>query len=277
MRNGDLLSTAGSQSATNEGGNKIVTVGRRTHVTWQDVTPEGYFNRARTLDLDTGEWSPTYTLGSAYDDHARAVLVADAGGFLHAVLSGHNTACTYRRSLVANDASAWTDPVEIADGTYPCLVCGPDGNLYLGMRNGAQNGLELYRRPPDGPWHHVGKVIDRPAEYTGYACFACGLRLRRRRRAAPGVRHLRRHSRAARHPPGDRLPAVTGRRTDVAHLPRRAGADSGSPVRHGRTVSEHRPAARTDPSAGHDRAGQHRAGPGRHAPRPLPLPPEPGR
>ena len=58
MINGDLLSTAGSQSATNEGGNKIVTVGRRTHVTWQDVTPEGYFNRARTLDLDSGEWSP---------------------------------------------------------------------------------------------------------------------------------------------------------------------------------------------------------------------------
>ena len=119
MRNGDLLSTAGSQSATNEGGNKIVTVGRRTHVTWQDVTPEGYFNRVRTLDLDSGEWSPTCTLGSAYDDHARAVLVADAGGFLHAVLSGHNTACTYRRSRSANDASAWTDPVEIADGTYP--------------------------------------------------------------------------------------------------------------------------------------------------------------
>ena len=175
MSNGDLLSTAGSQSATNEGGNKIVTVGRRTHVTWQDVTPEGYFNRARTLDLDSGEWSPTCTLGSAYDDHARAVMVADAGGFLHAVLSGHNTACTYRRSRAANDASSWTDPVEIADGTYPCLVCGPDENLYLGMRNGARNGLELYRRPPDGPWHHVGKVIDRLAEYTGYACFACGL------------------------------------------------------------------------------------------------------
>ena len=185
MRNGDLLSTAGSQSATNEGGNKIVTVGRRTHVTWQDVTPEGYFNRVRTLDLDTGEWSPTCTLGSAYDDHARAVLVADADGFLHAVLSGHNTACTYRRSRAANDASAWTDPVEIADGTYPCLVCGPNGNLYLGMRHGAQNGLELYRRPPDGPWHHVGKVIDRLAEYPGYACFACGLRF-----DGDGVLHL---------------------------------------------------------------------------------------
>ena len=174
MRNCDLLSTAGSQAATNEAGNKIVTVGRRTHVTWQDVTPEGYFNRARTLDLDTGEWSPTYTLGSAYDDHARAVMVADADGFLHVVLSGHNTPCTYRRSRAANEASAWTDPMEIADGTYPYLVCGPDEHLYLGMRNGKQNGVELYRRPPDGPWHHVGKVIDRLADYPGYACFQCG-------------------------------------------------------------------------------------------------------
>ena len=118
----------------------------------------------------------------------------------------------------------------------------------------------------------------RPAgRVHGIRLFCVRPRLRRRRRAAPGVRHLRRHSRAARHPPGDRLPAVTGRRTDVAHLPRRAGLGSGSPVRHGRALPEHRPAPRTDPSAGHDRAGQHRAGPGRHAPRPLPLPPEPGR
>ena len=172
MHNCDLLSTAGSQSATNEAGNKIVTVGRRTHVTWQDVTPEGYFNRARTLDLDTGEWSPTYTLGSAYDDHARAVMVADADGFLHVVLSGHNTPCTYRRSRAANEASAWTDPMEIADGTYPYLVCGPDEHLYLGMRNGNQNGVELYRRPPDGPWHHVGKVIDRLADYRDTPAFS---------------------------------------------------------------------------------------------------------
>ena len=57
MRRTDLLSSAGSQAATNEAGNKVVTVGRRTHVTWQDVTPEGYFNRVRTLDLDDGEWS----------------------------------------------------------------------------------------------------------------------------------------------------------------------------------------------------------------------------
>ena len=174
MRKFDLLSTEGSQSATNEDGNKIVTVGRRTHMTWQDVTPKGYFNRVRTLDLDTGEWSPTYTLGSAYDDHSRAVMVGDGDGFLHVVLSGHNTPSTYRRSCAANDASSWTDPTEIADGTYPYLICGPGEQLYLTMRNGKQNGLELYQKPPDGPWHHVGKVIDRLADYPGYACFHGG-------------------------------------------------------------------------------------------------------
>ena len=149
MRRTDLLSSAGSQAATNEAGNKVVTVGSRTHVTWQDVTPEGYFNRVRTLDLDSGEWSVTYTLGSAYDDHARAVMIADGDGFLHAILSGHNTPCTYRRSLRANDAADWTDPVPVADGTYPYLVCGPGSDLFLTLRNAERwNGVELYTKPP---------------------------------------------------------------------------------------------------------------------------------
>ena len=233
MHDCDLLSTAGSQAATNEAGNKIVTVGRRTHVTWQDVTPEGYFNRARTLDLDTGEWSPTYTLGSAYDDHARAVMVADADGFLHVVLSGHNTPCTYRRSRAANEASAWTDPMEIADGTYPYLVCGPDEQPVPGHaqrqaeRRGAVSQAARRAMAPRRQGH-------RPAgRLPGIRLFSVRPPLRRRRRAAPGERHLRRHPRPARHPPGDRLPAVTGRRTELAHLARRAGVDSGSPVRDG--------------------------------------------
>ena len=175
MRRTDLLSSAGSQAATNEAGNKVVTVGRRTHVTWQDVTPDGYFNRVRTLDLDSDEWSETYTLGSAYDDHARAVMVADGDGFLHAILSGHNTPCTYRRSRRANDAADWTDPIAVADGTYPYLVCGPDAHLFLTLRNAERwNGVDLYTKPPDAPWRPVGKVIERLADYTGYAAFHCG-------------------------------------------------------------------------------------------------------
>ena len=175
MRKMDLLSTAGSQAATNEAGNKVVTVGRRTHVTWQDVTPEGYLNRVRTLDLDTGEWSQTYTLGSAYDDHARAVMVADCEGFLHVILSGHNTPCTYRRSVQANEAADWTDPTPVADGTYPYLVCGPRGELFLTLRNAERwNGVEMYMKPNDGLWRHTGKVIERLADYPGYAAYACG-------------------------------------------------------------------------------------------------------
>ena len=175
MRRTDLLTSAGSQAATNEAGNKVVTVGHRTHVTWQDVTPEGYFNRVRTLDLDSGDWSETYTLGSAYDDHARAVMIADSDGFLHAILSGHNTPCTYRRSRTANDAADWTDPVPVADGTYPYLVCGPGDDLYLTVRNAERwNGVELYTKPNTEPWRHVGKVIERLADYPGYAAFHCG-------------------------------------------------------------------------------------------------------
>ncbi|MCY4374116.1 MAG: BNR-4 repeat-containing protein, partial [Spirochaetaceae bacterium] len=175
MRRTDLLSSAGSQAATNEAGNKVVTVGRRTHVTWQDVTPEGYFNRVRTLDLDSGAWSETRTLGSAYDDHARAVMVADGDGFLHAILSGHNTPCTYRRSQRANDAADWTEPVPVADGTYPYLVCGPGGDLFLTLRNAERwNGIEMYKKYYNGSWCHVGKVIERLADYPGYAAFHSG-------------------------------------------------------------------------------------------------------
>jgi hypothetical protein len=169
------MSTAGSQAATNEAGNKVVTVEEKTHVTWQDVTSEGYFNRIRTLNRLNGEWSPIETLGSARDDHARAVLVADSAGFHHVILSGHNTACTYRRSKNANDSSDWTAPVEVADGTYPYLVCGPDETLFLTLRNANRwNGVELYAKPKDAPWGHVGKIIERLSDYQGYAAFSSG-------------------------------------------------------------------------------------------------------
>ena len=111
MRSISLMSTAGSQAATNEAGNKVVTVEEKTHVTWQDVTSEGYFNRIRTLNRLNGEWSPIETLGSARDDHARAVLVADSAGFLHVILSGHNTACTYRRNLSLSGMWPRRDPI----------------------------------------------------------------------------------------------------------------------------------------------------------------------
>ena len=169
------ISEYGSEAATNEAGSKIITVGEKTHVTWQDVVEAGYFNRVRTLDRNSGEWSETWTLDKAKDNHARGVITSDGDGFLHVILSGHNTPCNYRRSLRPNDASEWSDPVEVASGTYPYFVCGPDDTLYLTLRNADRwDGTDFYSREPDGEWRFRGKIVGHDHKYTGYAAFAGG-------------------------------------------------------------------------------------------------------
>ena len=89
-----LISSTGSERATSGAGNKIVTFGGKTHVVWQDVTSEGYFNRVGSLDHATGRWSEPFTLNKGRDNHARPVLTVDGRGYLHAILSGHNSGCS---------------------------------------------------------------------------------------------------------------------------------------------------------------------------------------
>ena len=48
-----LISDIGSERATNDSG-KIITTATHTHVIWQDVSRESYFNRVRSLDYQTG-------------------------------------------------------------------------------------------------------------------------------------------------------------------------------------------------------------------------------
>ncbi len=172
----DRISTIGSERATSGGGNKIVTYRGRTHVVWQDATKEGYFNRIRTLDHATGTWGATVTLNEGRDNHARPVLTIDHEGFLHAVLSGHNSPVTHRRSVRANDSSAWTPAVAIGKGTYPIIACGPDGSLYVTMRSAKRwNGVDLYVKRPGAPWTRQCKLVKRHETLRGYAAFHGGL------------------------------------------------------------------------------------------------------
>jgi hypothetical protein len=85
-----IISEQGSERATNDSG-KVITFDGRTHVTWQDVTRQGYYNRVRTFDHATGCWGEPITLSEGVDNHARAVLAIDPDGILHAVLGGHGT------------------------------------------------------------------------------------------------------------------------------------------------------------------------------------------
>jgi len=167
-----LVSAQGSERATSGMGDLIVTIGERTHVVWQDSTADGYWARVRTLDRSSGRLSETVTLGKGVDNHARPCIAADADGYLHVIISGHNTAFQYLRSARPNDSSEWTRLACSVSGTYPFLSCGPDKTLYLTARSSSHNGVDLYTRPPEGEWTLAHPLILRREpqyrEYSGY-------------------------------------------------------------------------------------------------------------
>ncbi len=169
------ISATGSITSTTGSGNKIVTHEGKTHIVWQDHTEQEYFNRIRTYDHVSKSLSEPLTLNQGRDDHARPILTVDHQGYLHAVLSGHNSPNTYRQSLRPNDASEWTDDVPVGAGTYPVLICGPDDTLYLTMRNAdGWSGVDLYVKPHDCKWSKGPKPIRRTDEYSGYATYTNG-------------------------------------------------------------------------------------------------------
>ncbi|MFT4588240.1 MAG: hypothetical protein ACI9VS_001788 [Candidatus Binatia bacterium] len=170
-----LIATNGSERATTGAGNKIVTFADKTHVVWQKSAKRGYFNKIRTLDRATGEWSKEFSLNEGVDNHARPVITVDREGHLHVVLSGHNSTMSYRRSLRPNDGSEW-GPVEAAGvGTYPSIACGRDNRIFMAARAHGQKGADFYIRTPDGKWSEGLRLVKRAKEYSGYAGFTTGL------------------------------------------------------------------------------------------------------
>lgn len=171
-----LISEIGSERATSGAGNKIVTHKGKTHMVWQDATDEGYFNQTRSFDHASGVWSNTFTLNKGVDNHARPVLMIDHQGYLHAIMSGHSSPVMHRQSIRPNDATGWTEAMPAGSGTYPVVACGPDGTLYLTLRASDQwNGVDLYRKAPDGPWTFADKLIVRDEQYPGYAGYQNGI------------------------------------------------------------------------------------------------------
>lgn len=169
-----LLSTVGCGRATGYSEtNKIVTVGERSHVAWLD-SEEGTFRvRVRTLDRRQGTWSPTYTLGDAYDNHGGPALTVDSEGHLHIVYHPHHHAMRYRRSTRPDDASEWEEEARFgARATYPTLVCGPRDTLYLTCRESSSAhpwSLVLYRKAPGEDW--TGPVTIIRSETPDYSHF----------------------------------------------------------------------------------------------------------
>ena len=171
-----LISPIGSERATSGAGNKIITFGDKTQIVWQDATQQGYHNRVRTYDRRTSTWSEPFTLNRGRDNHARPVIAVDKQGYLHVILSGHNSPVTYRRSTRPNDATAWTEAEDAGSGTYPVVTCGLDGTVYLTLRSSNRwNGVDLYAKPPNEKWRKTAKLIVRDPELPGYAGYQNGL------------------------------------------------------------------------------------------------------
>ena len=170
-----LISNVGSERATTGAGNKIVTFRGKTHVVWQEAARLGYFNKVRTFNHDTRQWSNEVSLNQGVDNHARPVITVDHQGYLHVVMSGHNSTVTYRRSLRPNDASEWGPLEEAGGGTYPSIACGRDNTIFLAVRALGQKGADLYVRPKDGKWTKQARIVKRADGFSGYAGFSTGL------------------------------------------------------------------------------------------------------
>lgn len=153
--------------------NKIITHDGKTHVAWIDSPPEGFRVRARTLDNDSGEWSPTYTVGEGYDNHGGPALTIDSEGYLHIAYYPHHHPMRYRKSLRPNDVSEWGEEEAIGTTcTYPTLVCAPDDTLILTCRESNREKpwvCNCYIKKPGGAWEGPHTIIT--ALHNNYAHF----------------------------------------------------------------------------------------------------------
>ena len=160
--------------------NKIVTVDMKTHVSWLDSKNDQFLVRIRTFDRNTRKWSPTYTVGQAYDNHGGPSLTSDSKGFLHIVYYPHHHPFRYRRSERPNDVSEWTEEVQFGKTcTYSSLICMSDDTLILACRESSKQRwlLNLYEKPLGEVWQGPRTILhgQAPSGYTRWqAALALG-------------------------------------------------------------------------------------------------------
>ncbi|MHC4352762.1 MAG: BNR-4 repeat-containing protein [Planctomycetota bacterium] len=173
-RHGCGRATAYSES------NKIVSYGdRKTHVSWLDSQDGKFLVRIRTLYRDTGQWSPTYTVGEAFDNHGGPSLTADKLDCLHIVYYPHHHPFRYSHSN-PGDASEWWEGIRFGTScTYSSLICLWDNTLVLACRESSKERwkLNLYEKPERGTWSGPRTILhgQAPSGYTRWqAAMALG-------------------------------------------------------------------------------------------------------
>ncbi|UCF17817.1 MAG: BNR-4 repeat-containing protein [Phycisphaerales bacterium] len=159
--------------------NKIVTIGAKTHVSWLDSEGDQFLVRVRTLDRDAGQWSPTYIVGQAFDNHGGPSLTSDSSGYLHIVYYPHHHPFRHRRSLRPNDASEWREQESFGTTcTYSSLICLTDDTLFLACRESSRQRwkLNLYEKPAGGTWRGPSTILHGQAQ-SGYTRWQAALAL----------------------------------------------------------------------------------------------------
>jgi len=173
-----LLSAEGSGRATAYVESpKVVSYANKVHVAWLDSPAEGFRVRARTLDKTTGNWSETYTIGEAQDNHGGPALTIDGEGYLHILFYSHHHPFRYRKSIRPNDASEWTDYQEFGENlTYPALVCAKDNTLIMTARRSFEDRpwvLEMWTKSPKGDWERKQAILQ--SRHLIYSQFGASL------------------------------------------------------------------------------------------------------
>lgn len=169
------LSNKGSTRATAYPmGNKIVTLGDRTHVVWLDAIAQV---RARTYDHGTETWGDTVDLFEGCDNHTHPVLTASADQHLHLVYGPHgrwgnwNQGCfKHLLSSQPNSVAGWESEQSFGyNATYASMISLPSGLdaiVYRGGETPASLMFQLQRK--NGGWSATKELMaqDITPQYT---------------------------------------------------------------------------------------------------------------
>lgn len=174
-----LLSNRGSTRATRySSANKIVTIGKKTHIAWLDSVSR---TMIASFDRENGKWSRAVHVGDGQDNHGGPALTCDSRGYLHIVFGPHvSVPFQHYRSAKPNDATQWIPQEKFGSHpTYPSLICDARDTLHIIYRGGPKPKQPLkliyQRKPRNGEWSKPIVLAKCPDDWRGYTHYHSSL------------------------------------------------------------------------------------------------------